>query len=460
MLQSFDSEEGDEATKPSKPDWRRRAEKFFDNSSFTGVLYMFASKSWAKRIVWAVVVLAAIGGFSAVTIIHITTLVGEPTSTSISMTRGNNVTFPAVTICSLSVLNTTKLRSAGDNVISDLRSLFDAVNVNRDLQSCESVASKLVNDTGLNLNWGELLLHARNDRSTLISRCTYAGEDCANDFIPVNTVAGVCYTFNGPSTQPTWTVRGTGFRKGLRLKLSPDDQLFSETDDWGFRVVIHNPDELPIPEEEGISVGFNSTTYIGLRQITSIDSTTFSSGLGCRSGENYNQNLSFPGYSSYSPSLCQSECFYRYIADRCNCSENGTLYTPIKSPYNQLQKCEMLDLCCEVDAFSRVEDSCDCPPKCETVVRTTTVSSSTSDDGFVNVNVFYETLILEKRETSDSYTVWSLISNIGGNTGLFLGLTLLSGVELVVLVVGLIKDCCGHHKWPKSLVKKNTSKAT
>ena len=129
MLQSFDSEEGDEATKPSKPDWRRRAEKFFDNSSFTGVLYMFASKSWAKRIVWAVVVLAAIGGFSAVTIIHITTLVGEPTSTSISMTRGNNVTFPAVTICSLSVLNTTKLRSAGDNVISDLRSLFDAVNV-------------------------------------------------------------------------------------------------------------------------------------------------------------------------------------------------------------------------------------------------------------------------------------------------------------------------------------------
>ena len=120
----------------------------------------------------------------------------------------------------------------------------------------------------------------------------------------------------------------------------------------------------------------------------------------------------------------------------------------------------MLDLCCEVDAFNEVEDSCDCPPKCETVVRTTTVSSSTSDDDFVNVNVFYETLILEKRETSDSYTAWSLISDIGGNTGLFLGLTLLSGVEFLVLVVGLIKDCCSHHKWPKSLVKKNTSKAT
>lgn len=60
----------------------------------------------------------------------------------------------------------------------------------------------------------------------------------------------------------------------------------------------------------------------------------------------------------------------------------------------------------------------------------------------VGVNVFYESLILETRETEDSYTVWSLIPDIGGNTGLFLGFTLLSGVELLVLVVGLIKDCC------------------
>ena len=462
MQEPFEFEEGEEPAKRSKPDWRRRAKKFFDNSSFTGVLYMFASKSWPKRIVWAVVVLAAIGGFAAVTITHFTTLVSEPTSTSIRMTSGNIVTFPAVTICSLSLLNITKLRSAGASVSSDMRSLFDAVNVNRDLQTCESVATKIVNDTGLNLNWGELLLRARNDRSALISSCTFVGKDCTNEFTPVNTVAGVCYTFNGPSTQPTRTVRGTGFRKGLRLKLSPDDQLFSElTNDRGFRIVIHNPDELPRPEAEGIAVGLNSTTYIEMRQITSIDSSTFSSGVGCRSGENYKQNLSFPGYSSYSPSLCQSECFYTYLADRCNCSENGTLYTPIKSPYNELRKCEMSDICCEIQAFNEAEDSCDCPPKCKRVIHSTTVSSSTSNDGFVHVNVFYKTLILETRTTTDSYTVWSLISDTGGNTGLFLGLTLLSGVELLVLVVGLIKDCCcGHSKWPKSLIKKNTSKAT
>ena len=61
---------------------------------------------------------------------------------------------------------------------------------------------------------------------------------------------------------------------------------------------------------------------------------------------------------------------------------------------------------------------------------------------YVGVFVYYESLILETRETTDSYTAWSLISDIGGNTGLFLGFTLLSGVELVMYVFGLLKDCC------------------
>ena len=76
-----------------------------------------------------------------------------------------------------------------------------------------------------------------------------------------------------------------------------------------------------------------------------------------------------------------------------------------------------------------------------------TISSSTNALGLVGINVFYESLILETRETTDSYTPWSLISDIGGNTELFLGFTLPSGV-LFLLVLGLAKDfcCCSHKK--------------
>ena len=53
----------------------------------------------------------------------------------------------------------------------------------------------------------------------------------------------------------------------------------------------------------------------------------------------------------------------------------------------------------------------------------------------VDVNIYYESLIFERRKTTYSYTLWSFISDIGGNTRLFLGLTLLSWVEFMLLLV-------------------------
>ena len=442
----FEIEKGEQPSSPAVDDKKRSTfKKFFDDSSFNAALYVFASTSWTKRIFWVVVLLVATGAFSYVTVTHILRLAREPISTSITLTRESELQFPAVTICSLSLLNTTTIRdNSGQSAVDNLQSLFSEVQDNSNIPGCMTIASNIVSDTGLNPNWGELTYLTRNDPTVLIRKCTFVGENCINDFEPVSTVGGVCYTFNGPSTQSTRAVQGTGIRHGLQVQLSPDDQVFSLFQDFGFRVIIHNRDEFPLGQE-GIAVGLNSTAYIAMRQVVSVDKTRFSSGHQCR-GENYdnsNQDLSIPNYSSYSPSLCLNDCFYRSVADQCQCIESTRFYTPLSSsPYNQLRSCELQDLCCEVNAFDTVRERCDCPPKCETVENTVTVSSSTHQTGMVGVNVFYESLILETRETEDSYTVWSLISDTGGNTGLFLGFTLLSGVELLVLVVGLIKDCC------------------
>ena len=232
-------------------------------------------------------------------------------------------------------------------------------------------------------------------------------------------------------------------RQGLRLQLTPGDQEFSLGRDSGFRIVIHNPDELPRPESDGIVVGLNSTVYIGMRQVNSIDETQFSSGTSCKKDTDPDQELSIAGYTTYSPSLCQEECFYKYAIDKCKCVERK-LYTPVSSEYTEKRNCTAQDLCCEVQAFDEVEENCACPPKCSIVERILTVSSSTNFDeyGYVGMNVYYESLFLETRKTTDSYTPWSLISDIGGNTGLFLGFTLLSWVELVIFLAALIKDCC------------------
>ena len=436
MNETFDYEKGE----PIRSGWRRRVEKFFNESTFNGALYVFASKSWLNRIFWGVVFFTAIGGFWAVTISDIITLVREPISTSITLTRESELRFPAVTICSLSLLNTTILASGGNNVIRDLVTLFDTT----DIDDCKVIANNLARGTGSNISWGELTNLAKNDLRVLLKQCRYAGQTCvANDFQSISTIAGHCYTFNKPSYyKPVLMAQGTGVRRGLQLQLSPEDQLFSLGRDHGFRVVIHNPDELPQPESEGVAVGLNSTVYIGLRQVNSVDKTMFSSGHQCREGTDNNSYLSFPDYPIYSQSACLSECSYRFAADQCKCVERR-LYTPNSgSPYSLLNDCTAPDLCCEVQQFFGSGETCNCPPQCNSIEHSVTISTSTKTEGLIGINVYYESLILETRETTDSYTAWSLISDIGGNTGLFLGFTLLSGVELLMLVFGLTKDCC------------------
>ena len=60
--------------------------------------------------------------------------------------------FPAVTICSLSFLNTTTLEStdAGKNVTSKLMDLFDEVRSNSNTPGCQSIARELSDNTGYN----------------------------------------------------------------------------------------------------------------------------------------------------------------------------------------------------------------------------------------------------------------------------------------------------------------------
>ena len=130
------------------------AEKFFNNSTFNGALYIFASKSWTKCIIWLLVIVTTIGGFWAVTIADIIRLVREPIATLITLTRENELSFPAVTICSLSILNITTLNSGGQTVVSNLSALIDISD--RDPTECKNIANQLARNTGVNVGWGGL----------------------------------------------------------------------------------------------------------------------------------------------------------------------------------------------------------------------------------------------------------------------------------------------------------------
>ena len=441
--------------KTPEKEWVKRLKRFGDNSSFSAAVYEFKSTSIIKRVFWALVVIAAIAGFCVITALSIRMLIQEPIGTSITVEQQESLEFPAVTVCSLSFLNTTQLdefsESIGlerDHITNNLDQLFLSAigrfGVPLDLPRCRSIANDLTIDTGYDRGFGTLInSDARNDPLQLVSDCTFFGENCMDSLTEIDTISGVCFTFNGPSSETARRAIGTGVRHGLRLQLQTGDQFFSFQSNLGFNVIVHNRDEPPRPESEGVVVGLNSALYVGMREVRSTDRTRFFSGIQCRRETGYDDaNLTFSGYSAYTPSLCLNECFYRSIADKCGCIERD-FYTPSRSPYTEMRSCSLSDLCCEANTFELFNATCDCPPKCETVERTLSVSSATHiTDGMVGINVYYESLLLESRETTDSYTPWSLISDIGGNTGLFLGFTLLTAAEVVMLAVGLLTDCC------------------
>jgi hypothetical protein len=151
---------------------------------------------------------------------------------------------------------------------------------------------------------------------------TYEGRNCGvEDFEPINTIAGRCMLHIQQANLQQASTYGTGNWSKTWIAASAITRISAL-----FPGKIHNPDELPRPGSEGIAVGLNSTVYIGMRQVDSVDKTQFSSRYQCREDMTVNSDLTFPNFTTYSQSSCLSQCGYEFIADQCGCIE-PQLYT-------------------------------------------------------------------------------------------------------------------------------------
>jgi hypothetical protein len=58
--------------------------------------------------------------------------------------------------------------------------------------------------------------------------------------------------------------------------------------------------------------------------------------------------------------------------------------------------------------------------------------------GLVNVKIFYEGLYYTEISETESQTVFDLISSIGGTMGLFIGISLLSFIEILEIIIEIL----------------------
>lgn len=306
----------------------------------------------------------------------------------------------------------------------------------------------------------DLIYNARHKMESFILNCTFMGIPCAkDDFIPFLTTFGLCYTFNSGFMKPVIRASGTGMRQGLTVfvDIDQDQYVASPSLDAGMRVVVLPQSEPPIPLDQGIAVPPGTNGFIGLTRRDIIDRT----GRSCRletdvSGLNYLRNY------SYSVSACSLDCFLTQIARRCNCSYLPRQYPPNPgSPFAELRQCTLRDICCiQLEALS--PEQCDCRSLCDDVQYNTFTSYATLPatyviealeelfqrslegvrEDIVAVNVYFETPNVETITTTSAYSVVALLSDIGGQLGLFLGVSVISMMEFGMWLMDEFRDRC------------------
>ena len=415
------------------------------------------------------IVLAATGGCLYNISNRIIYLGGNPKSTTISSAYMSSITFPAVTICNLNTL--TRSYAVQQNLSSLLKSVIfftDPFSPNDTV--CEDVLADSNIDPAL--SFGKALFYGRNNFNSFVTECAFLGRECTeDDFMPSFTQLGYCYTFNSghnskfEEIEPKTTI-GTGTRHGLRLLLniSQDDYAFPTNFDAGVKIAVHPQGEPADPDDIGIAVSPGMNAFIAVRAATFSDT---SSTRTCQETDQVNDLNFLEQFYNYSVQACNIDCLYTSIADTCNCTDTEGL-SPSREPYRSLPECQATDFCCELSPYA-APPVCSCPLACEYTAYSLSSSYSAFPanflidptlellefpvenltaqerrqiirDNIIAVNVYFETLNVQVLMTSDLYDIVALLSDIGGQLGLFIGASVISVVEFVVWCFDEAKD--------------------
>ena len=456
-----------------------RFNAYIQSTTAHGVMRIFISKSYIRRLFWLVVVLGAATGCLYNVSDRIMFLASKPTSTTVSTKRGDMLFFPAVTICNLNRFRRSVLAEIAEGFNDVIREVFyNSDNIAVCKNETKSLSSNFLSRNSLQ----DISYIARHTLEDFILGCHYQGRECdiTRDFYPILTRLGVCYTFNaGPmvSGQPVMTANGTGARFGLTLlvNINQSDYVASTNFDAGVKVAVHPQNEPPQPDDRGIGVPPGSNAFISMRQQNITDNTR----RNCKTADEVSDFNFVREEYNYSVSACIEDCFYTSVADKCGCIEARQQYGPDTETFRSLPECTLENLCCEIQQTISPQ-SCNCNQACKTTSFITTNSYSsfpaefaivdilsenniTQDvlsPNFLSVNVYYETPNVEVQTTNDAYSAVALLSDIGGQLGLFLGVSFISVLEFVTWLIDETKDrvfgttekkmCCfcrqGNHK--------------
>ena len=389
--------------------------------------------------------------------------------------------FPAVTICNLNSFENL------DRVAINESTLFneDSLNTkNIDYYFVEAQENLKRIASNLNLDQQQIISFKLNE--TLIS-CNFNNQPCdASNFTKFFAYDyGSCFTYNGGENGNILSTSLTGSKNGLTLEIltgDPTVETLSGTNK-GLLLVIHNQTQTLVPSiilVNGVYLPPGYSSYVAIsRNFHSKLSAPFSNCIADLTasqsfGSVLHDYMISSGISTYDQASCIRLCYQTAVQYTCEC------YDPkYPSLGNITNKCLNFS---EIECTLSITDNIflkendyinicgfDCPIECNTIEYAQSYSSSSYpsehfirklskkhylnnfnlNDSLVNlqssvrdylvrVTVNYNQLGYKFFAEQPSIDLFTLIGNIGGQFGLFIGISILSIVELLELIIDII----------------------
>ncbi|GBN58375.1 Degenerin deg-1 [Araneus ventricosus] len=285
--------------------------------------------------------------------------------------------------------------------------------------------------------------------STFIQQCTFNGKMCLKEYLSnfSNFRYGNCVTFNKRTNMiKSRKVSKTGTGSGLLLSLYFEaDKYMAPTPTIGGIVIIHDPDEIPAPEEKGYIISHGYETVIGMKQ------TIFK-----RLPAPYKDRCI--DYKARSAEFTRSkdECIRKCIQMR-SFTQCGCIDPTLSILLHEFRSCDIsneTESCClddVLDRMSRTGSTCNCPLPCRFVsygeelsrslLRSINITESFSlpKNDVARVKIFYSTLKKLVYEQRPQWEVSELLSILGNEFALWLGSSLVFFGEILEILVLYVK---------------------
>ncbi|CAF1075561.1 unnamed protein product [Adineta steineri] len=473
---------------------RRRSiiREFFLNTSAHALPGIARSKSIHNRVFWSISFVSFTGIMIYFIIKSILAYFDYPTQFNLDVVEEWPQYFPAFSLCNASPFWLDQFIGPFLNY-----SKVYNLNVSNDTTTWTTTTGIYIRNFIIDkLNRNESIESFSFPLSSMLYSCSFNSVPCtAADFIPFTSSSyGICYTFNAKlKSNRSGSVRYAN-QNGADGTLALGFYVYSYQyvpyirEGIGIISLVHDNTQAPLIETAGIQLATEKTHKLGYKKKTTFFlSAPYTSCTKQISPSMQAMLDSFDGADyEYSTTICLQLCRQTFVYDQCGCINpqvasarwimNKKTNEVVEAVFcNRTNTCYLTAMDRLLSSTVLVDNYCsDCSAQCSITDFIIQISSLKSpadwqknsikafvenstirypDDwstawgtyvttNYVSVNIVRETDIVENNTQSATTGLVDVLSNIGGQTGLWIGISFLSIMEIIEMLYRLIRYQC------------------